>query len=131
METTLAAGPLLPVPDPARRERQDPAQQFVARLRAAAPEFARAAGAQTAVVREAVPPARHRRCRCRVVFRAADGAVVDVTLLGPAGRPGRGFEAQIARWLAEGAPRDPAWLVSDADSPDGVAVDLSAWIATG
>ncbi|MGY1620049.1 hypothetical protein ACI797_25200 [Geodermatophilus sp. SYSU D00691] len=63
------------------------------------------------------------------MLRSADGTVVDVALLGPAGRPGRGFEVQIGRWLAAGAPRDPAWLVADADAPDGVAVDLLAWVA--
>jgi hypothetical protein len=111
----------------------DAAQQFVARLRAAAADFAAAAGAASAVVREAVPPARHRRARCRVVLRYADDAEADVTFLGPAGRPGapsrHGFDRQIRRWLTAGQRRDDAWLVADPDAPDGLAVDLSAWVA--
>ncbi|MGY1805177.1 hypothetical protein ACI78T_17985 [Blastococcus sp. SYSU D00922] len=111
----------------------DLAQQFVARLRAAAADFAEAAGAVSAVVREAVPPARHRRARCRVVLRHADESQVDVTFLGPAGSPGRpsrhGFDRQIRRWLLAGQRRDDAWLVADPDAPDGLAVDLSAWAA--
>jgi hypothetical protein len=111
----------------------DLAQQFVSRLRAAAADFAAAAGAESAVVREAVPPARHRRARCRVVLRHADESEVDVTFLGPAGRPGRpsrhGFDRQIRRWLATGQRREEAWLVTDPDAPDGLAVDLSAWMA--
>ena len=93
----------------------DVAQQFVARLRAAAADFAAAAGAESAVVREAVPPARHRRARCRVVLRYADGREVDVSFLGPAGEPGspsrHGFDRQIRRWLGAGQARDDAWLV--------------------
>jgi hypothetical protein len=111
----------------------DPAQQFVARLRSSAVDFAGAAGAESAVVREAVPPARHRRARCRLVLRYDDGEVADVTLLGPVGAPGRpsrhGFDRQILRWLGAGLLRDDAWLVDDPDAPDGVAVDLSAWAA--
>jgi len=108
----------------------DLAQEFVARLRAAAADFAEAAGA---VVREAVPPARHRRARCRLVLRHTDESEVDVTFLGPAGRPGQpsrhGFDRQIRRWLAAGQRREDAWLVADPDAPDGLAVDLSAWVA--
>jgi len=135
METILAPRSLPPVPRPTddQQVQQDAAQEFVARLRAAAPLFAAAAGAQSAVVIEAVPPARHRRSRCRVVLRHPDGSEVDVALLGPAGRPGAafgpGFDRQVQRWLAAGAPRDPAWLVPDADAPDGVAVDVPAWVA--
>jgi hypothetical protein len=113
----------------------DAAQQFVARLRSAAADFAEAAGAESAVVREAVPPARHRRSRCRVVLRFADDVESDVTFLGPAGSPGRpsrhGFDRQIRRWLSGGQPREAAWLVTDPDAPDGVAVDVSAWLAEG
>ena len=116
-------------------EAQDPAQQFVARLRSAAADFAGAAGAESAVVREAVPPARHRRARCRLVLRYADGDLADVTLLGPAGSPGRpsrhGFDRQILRWLGAGLVQDDAWLVDDPDAPEGVAVDLTAWVAGG
>jgi hypothetical protein len=138
METTLAPGArrLPPVPPDKGDEevQQEAAQAFVVRMRAAAPLFAAAAGASTAVVREVVPPARHRRSRCRVVLRQADGVEVDVTFLGPAGRPGAaarvGFDGPIQRWLAEGRPRDPAWLVVDADAPDGVAVDVPAWLAS-
>jgi hypothetical protein len=111
----------------------DAAQRFVAHLRAAAADFAEAAGATSAVVREAVPPARHRRSRCRVVLRFADGREDDVTLLGPAGLPGspsrHGFDRQIRRWLGAGLRREDAWLVADPDAPDGVAVDVTAWIA--
>jgi hypothetical protein len=111
----------------------DAAQQFVARLRSAAADFAAAAGAESAVVREAVPPARHRRARCRVVLRYVDAAEVDVTFLGPAGHPGspsrHGFDRQIRRWLKAGQRREDAWLVADPDAPDGLAVDLSAWVA--
>jgi hypothetical protein len=109
----------------------DDAQRFVARLRGAATEFAAAAGAESAVVREAVPPARHRRSRCRVVLRAADGRETDVTFLGAVGRPSAGaqpeFDLDITRWLSTGQVRDAAWLVPDSDAADGVAVDLSAW----
>ena len=112
----------------------DPAQQFVSRLRRAAPQFAAAAGAQTAVVREAVPPARHRRSRCRVVLRRADGDETDLTFLGPADRPGSEappFGDSVQRWLTAGQPRDPRWMVPDPDAPDGVAVDVTAWLAAG
>jgi hypothetical protein len=159
METMHAAGRRLlpPVPRPARRgasvrpasiRRVDPveprdaepaigesdaAQQFVARLRAAAGDLAAAAGAESAVVREAVPPARHRRARCRVVLRYAAGVEADITFLGPAGEPGspsrHSFDRQIRRWLGGGQRRDDAWLVADPDAPDGVAVDVNAWVA--
>jgi hypothetical protein len=114
----------------------DAAQRFVARLRAAAADFAEAAGATSAVVREAVPPARHRRSRCRVVLRYPDGSEADLTFLGPAGAaPGspsrHGFDRQIRRWLGSGRRTDGAWLVPDPDARDGVAVDLSAWLAAG
>ena len=154
METMHAAGRrrLPPVPRPAAdrapsaepapspavdepAEDVDAAQQFVARLRAAAADFAAAAGATSAVVREAVPPARHRRSRCRVVLRFADDREDDVTLLGPAGLPGNpsrhGFDRQIRRWLGAGLRREDAWLVPDPDAPGGVAVDVSAWLAAG
>jgi hypothetical protein len=137
METTYAPARrrLPPVPraadDP--QLQQEAAQAFVTRLRAAAGDFAAAAGAPTAVVTEAVPPARHRRSRCRVVLRNAAGAETDVTFLGPAGSPGTVlravFDVPIQRWLAAGGPRDPRWLRTDTDSADGVAVDLTAWLA--
>jgi hypothetical protein len=114
---------------------EDAAQRFVARLRAAAGAFATAAGAQGAVVPEVVPPARHRRARCRVVLRYADGTEADLTFLGPAGRLSvtavRGFDGQIRAWLAAGPPREPAWLVPDHAAADGVAIDLPAWLTTG
>ena len=113
----------------------DAAQQFVARLRAAAADFAAAAGAESAVVPEAVPPARHRRARCRVVLRFADDTEADVTFLGSTGAPGipsrHGFDRQIRRWLGSGKPREDAWLVPDPEAFDGVAVDVSAWLAAG
>ena len=116
-------------------EDDDPAQDFVSRLRAAAEGFATAAGAQTAVVREAVPPARHRRSRCRVVLRYEDGAEADLTFLGSVGRPGTpawvGFDEQIQQWLGDGQHRAPAWLVEDPEASDGVAVDVPAWLAAG
>jgi hypothetical protein len=112
----------------------DAAQRFVARLRAAAADFAEAAGATSAVVREAVPPARHRRSRCRMVLRYADGSEADMTFLGPAGSPSgaasrHGFDRQIRRWLGAGQRREDAWLVSDPDVPGGLAVDVTAWLA--
>jgi hypothetical protein len=116
-------------------EDDDPAQEFVSGLRAAAAEFAEAAGALTAVVREAVPPARHRRSRCRVVLRYADGAEADLTFLGAVGRPGTpawvGFDQQIQQWLGNGQHREPAWLVEDPEASDGLAVDVPAWLAAG
>ena len=146
METMYAAGrrSLPPVPrvssekTPDRGEStggRDAAQRFVERLRSAAPDFAEAAGAASAVVREAVPPARHRRARCRVVLRYADDTETDVTFLGSTGTPGtptrHGFDRQIRRWLGSGQRRDDAWLVADPEASDGVAVDVSAWLAAG
>jgi hypothetical protein len=116
-------------------EEADPAQHFVTRLRSAAAAFATAAGAETAVVREAVPPARHRRSRCRIVLRYPDGGEADLTFVGAVGRPGTpawaDFDQQIQRWLGTGQERQPAWLVADAEAPDGVAVDVPAWLAAG
>jgi hypothetical protein len=113
----------------------DAAQLFVERLRSFAPDFAEAAGAESAVVSETVPPARHRRSRCRVVLHYADGTAADVTFLGPAGAPGspsrHGFDRQIRRWLETGQRRDSAWLVPDEDASDGLAVDVSAWLTAG
>jgi hypothetical protein len=115
------------------RPELDAAQQFVVALRAAAADFAAAAGAESVVVREAVPPARHRRAQCRLVLRYADDAEADVTFVGSAGLPGspsrHGFDRQIRRWLEAGQRREEAWLVADPDAPDGLAVDLSAWAA--
>jgi hypothetical protein len=146
METMHAAGrrTLPPVPRVSseknvvldeRTGTVDAAQEFVTRLRSAAPDFAEAAGATSAVVREAVPPARHRQARCRVVLRYADDTEADVTLLGSTGTPGapsrHGFDRQIRRWLAAGQVRSDAWLVPDPEASDGVAVDVSAWLAAG
>jgi hypothetical protein len=87
------------------------------------------------MVPEAVPPARHRRSRCRVVLRYADGNQADLTFLGAVGRPGTsawtGFDVQIQRWLGTGQHREAAWLVEDPEAPDGVAVDVPAWLAAG
>jgi hypothetical protein len=74
-------------PDATAVPRDDPGQLFVATLRAAAAGFAAAAGAATAVVAEAVPPARHRRARCRVVLLTADGAERELDFAGAVGRP--------------------------------------------
>ncbi|SDF10080.1 hypothetical protein SAMN05660662_1109 [Blastococcus aurantiacus] len=130
LETVASAGALalaLVQPDAP----MDDAQRFVTGLRSAATEFAAAAGAESAVVREAVPPARHRRARCRVVLRSADGEVTDVTFAGAVGTPSAvaqsAFALDIARWLGSGQVRDAAWLVADADAHGGTAVDLSAW----
>lgn len=111
----------------------DAGQEFVTRLRAAAPALAAAAGARGAVVREVVPPARHRRARCRLVLRFADGTETDRTFVGERRSPGstdpNALDAEVADWLRAGSPWDPAWLVADADAPDGVAVDITAWLA--
>jgi hypothetical protein len=110
---------------------QDDGQTFVSRLRAAAPRLAQAGGAQSAVVREVVPPARHRRARCRIVLRSADGTESDLVFLGDAGRPeagsSAGFGAQIEQWLRDGQQRRSPWLVPDDDAVDGLAIDLSVW----
>ena len=132
---TAMAMPAADAPEPTGPE-LDAAQRFVARLRSAAADFAEAAGAESAVVAEAVPPARHRRSRCRVVLRFADDVESDVTFLGSAGAPPatpsrHGFDRQIRRWLGSGQRRDGAWLVADPDARDGVAVDVSAWLAAG
>jgi hypothetical protein len=132
-----AAPPAAVAPEIPGRSRtgEDAAQQFVERLRSAAPDFAEAAGAESAVVCEAVPPARHRRSRCRVVLRFADDTENDVTFLGPSGAPGmpsrHGFDRQIRRWLGAGQQRDAAWLIPDPDASDGMAVDVIAWLAAG
>jgi hypothetical protein len=135
VQDTVAPEPVLSDPVRAVPDSREPdaAQEFVERLRSAAPEFAEAAGAESAVVREAVPPARHRRSRCRIVLRFADETESDVTFLGPAGAPGspsrHGFDRQIRRWLATGLRREAAWLVPDAEASDGMAVDVTAWLA--
>ena len=131
MDTALLpAVPLLPVPARRPAVPQDTAQEFVTRLRASAPALAAAAGAESAVVREVVPPARHRRSRCRVVLRSSGGAQTDLTFLGPvssaAAAPERAFDLQIRTWLASELGGGGDWLVPDEDSPDGVAVDVTA-----
>jgi hypothetical protein len=127
----LPAVPLLPVPARRPAVPQDTAQEFVTRLRASAPALAAAAGAETAVVREVVPPARHRRSRCRVVLRSAGGAETDLTFLGPvsSAAPERAFDLQIRAWLAADLGDGGDWLVPDDEAPDGVAVDVAAWSA--
>jgi hypothetical protein len=113
----------------------DTAQMFVSKLRASAASFAAAAGAESAIVREAVPPARHRRSRCRVVLRYATGEESDVTFLGPVSSPARAreitmsqFDTSIQLWLHTGQERSRRWLVPDEDAAGGVAVDVSAWL---
>ena len=123
-----------PLPSVARlpEGQVDAAQEFVNRLRAAAPQFAAAAGAESAVVREVVPPARHRRERCRVVLRGADGGERDLTFLGTVSRQAAArpaFETQIREWLAAAPLGEAAGLVPDDEAPDGQAVDLTAWTA--
>jgi hypothetical protein len=132
--TALAVPASAVVRTAALRDADDPGQAFVARLRAAAPRFAAAAGAQSAVVREAVPPARHRRSRCRVVLRYVDRGETDLTFLGAATRPGavpESFEASIQRWFAAGQRREETWIVPDEGAPDGVAIDVTAWLSAG
>jgi len=125
------AVPPLPVVTRLSDGQPDAAQDFVNRLRAAAPAFAEAAGAETAVVREVVPPARHRRSRCRLVLRFPGEVEVDLTFLGPVTRPGSpsgtDVEGQIQAWLAGDRSNEQAWLVPDDESPDGLAVDVTAW----
>jgi hypothetical protein len=120
---------------PVRSDLADTAQIFVSRLRSAAPGFAEAAGAESAIVREAVPPARHRRSRCRVVLRYPDGAESDVTFLGPVSSAAWAkeltmsqFDSSIQLWLGTGQERSRRWLVPDEDAADGVAVDVTAWL---
>lgn len=135
METTDAAvrRTLPPVPRSGDQQQiqQAAAQQFVVRMRAGAAGFAAAAGAESAVVPEVVPPARHRRSRCRTVLRYPGGTESDVTFLGPVGHPTLAarewFDLEIQRWLATGRLRDAAWLVADPGAPGGVAVDVCAW----
>ena len=116
-------------------ELSDTAQLFVSKLRASAARFAAAAGAESAIVREAVPPARHRRSRCRVVLRYPTGQECDVTFLGPvtsAVRPREvtvsQFDTSIQLWLGTGQERSRKWLVPDEEAADGVAVDVTAWL---
>jgi hypothetical protein len=109
------------------------AQGFVNRVRSAAEDFAAAAGAESAVVCEAVPPARHRRSRCRLVLQYADGSERDLTFLGAAGTPTRSrlsFDRHIQGWLRGGQQHEAAWLVADADAAGGLAIDVPAWLAT-
>ena len=134
MDTALRPA-VPPLPAPVRRPAapMDAAQEFVTRLRACASSFAAAAGADTAVVREVVPPARHRRSRCRVVLRFAGEGETDLTFLGPvssaAAVPERAFDLQIRAWLSSELGREGSWLVADDEAPDGVAVDVTAWSA--
>ena len=137
METTnaVAPRPLPPVPRPgnALETRQAAAQAFVARMRTRAAAFAAAGGAVFAVVAEVVPPARHRRSRCRIVLRYSGGRQSDTTFLGPPGAPTLAarewFDEEIRRWLADGGWRDGAWLVPDPAVPGGEAIDVCAWAA--
>jgi hypothetical protein len=140
METTDAVvrRPLPPVPRPGsvQETRQAAAQQFVAGMRAGAAGFGAAGGALSAVVAEVVPPARHRRARCRVVLRHAGGAQADTTFLGPAGAPTLAarewFAGEICRWLAAGRQPDASRPDPDAAAATGAqVVDVSAWAAAG
>ena len=140
METSdaVARRALPPVPrtGSVQETRQAAAQQFVAGMRAGAAAFCDAGGALSAVVAEVVPPARHRRARCRVVLRHAGGAQVDTTFLGPAGAATLAarewFAGEIRRWLAAGRQPELSWPVPDpAAAPGGQVVDVSAWAAAG
>ncbi|MCZ2818058.1 MULTISPECIES: hypothetical protein [unclassified Modestobacter] len=109
-------------------------QIFVSKLRASARRFAAAAGADSAIVREAVPPARHRRSRCRVVLLYVGGQETDVTFLGPSSSlAGKEvtmsqFDTAIELWLRAGQERSRRWLMPDEEAADGVAIDISAWL---
>ena len=109
-------------------------QIFVGKLRASARRFASAAGADSAIVREAVPPARHRRARCRVVLLYPAGQESDVTFLGPASTVAgkeitmSQFDTAIEQWLSAGQERSRRWLVPDEEAVGGVAVDVTAWL---
>ncbi|MGY1814691.1 hypothetical protein [Blastococcus sp. SYSU D00820] len=134
MDTALRpAVPPLPAVVRLPEGQTDVEQEFVSRLRAAGPAFAAAAGADTAVVREVVPPARHRRARCRIVLRYPSTEEVDLTFIGPVSRAGatpeRAFDLQIQGWLASDRSGQDTWLVKDEESPDGLAVDVTAWSA--
>ena len=132
MDTALR--PAVPLPAVTRLSdgQPDAAQEFVNRVRTAAPAFAAAAGAETAVVREVVPPARHRRSRCRLVLRFPGEVEVDLTFLGPVSSRGPAsaeadFDGQIQAWLGSDRSNEQAWLVTDDESPDGLAIDVTAW----
>lgn len=132
MDTALRpAVPPVPMVTQLSDGQPDAGQEFVNRLRAAAPAFAAAAGAETAIVREVVPPARHRRARCRLVLRFPGEVEVDLTFLGPVSRgpvpAENGLDVQIQAWLASDRSNDDIWLVPDDESPDGLAVDVTAW----
>jgi hypothetical protein len=130
VDTALRPAVPLPAVTPHADDQPDAAQEFVNRLRSAAPAFAVAAGAETAVVREVVPPARHRRSRCRLVLRFSGEVEVDLTFLGSASRGtalAHDLDAQIENWLASDRSNESAWLVSDDESPDGLAIDVTAW----
>ena len=107
-------------------------QIFVGKLRASARRFADAAGADSAIVREAVPPARHRRARCRVVFLYEAGREADVTFLGPASSlageesPTSQFDTAIELWLRARQDRSRRWLPPDEEPADAGAVDVPA-----
>ncbi|MFQ1004009.1 hypothetical protein [Modestobacter sp. SSW1-42] len=110
-------------------------QIFVTKLRASATGFAKAAGAEQAIVREAVPPARHRRSRCRVVLLYGNGQESDVTFLGPVSTSTSAkeltmsqFDTAIQLWLGAGQERSRRWLVPDEEAAGGVAIDVTAWL---
>ena len=110
-------------------------QIFVTKLRASAAGFAQAAGADQAIVREAVPPARHRRSRCRVVLLYGNGQEADVTFLGPVSTSTSAkeitmsqFDTAIQLWLGAGQARSRRWLVPDEEAAGGVAIDVTAWL---
>ena len=91
--------PSLPRLLPSRPPESDAAQQFVARLRSAAADFAAAAGAESAVVREAVPPPA-------TAAPAAGWSCATPTAGGRRHLPraGRGAGHPVAAWLR---PADP------------------------
>src|SRR3954453_1554421 len=89
METIVAVEPRSRPPVPHLVDADGGAQAFVARLRRAAALFAAAAGAQTAGVREVVPPAPPRRSPSRIGLGFPDGGEAALAFVGPPAAPRR------------------------------------------
>ncbi|WP_369141076.1 hypothetical protein [Modestobacter versicolor] len=134
MTSTAAAPRHMHLDIPEHNDLETTTQIFVGKLRASARRFAAAAGAESAIVREAVPPARHRRARCRVVLLYPGGHEADVTFLGPASAiAGKEitmsqFDTAIELWLGAGQERSRRWLTPDEEASGGVAIDITAWL---
>jgi hypothetical protein len=80
----------------------------------------------TVLVAEVVPPARHRRARCRLVLLTGDGGSVGHVFLGAAGRPSAdastALTAAVAGWLGRTATTDG---LREAGPAGDLVVDLS------